>query len=40
VVQAGYHNRDERIHVDDLALSARFHEFAVRRLLAAEAFPS
>ena len=33
VVQAGYHNRDERIHVDDLALSARFHEFAVRRLL-------
>lgn len=33
VVQSGYHNRDERIHVDDLALSARFHEFAVRRLL-------
>ena len=33
VVQAGYHNRDERIHVDDLALSVRFHEFAVRRLL-------
>jgi acetylornithine deacetylase/succinyl-diaminopimelate desuccinylase-like protein len=33
VVQAGYHNRDERIHVDDLALSVRFHEFAVRHLL-------
>jgi acetylornithine deacetylase/succinyl-diaminopimelate desuccinylase-like protein len=33
VVQAGYHNRDERIHVDDLALSVQFHEFAVRRLL-------
>jgi acetylornithine deacetylase/succinyl-diaminopimelate desuccinylase-like protein len=33
VVQSGYHNRDERIHVDDLALSARFHEFAVRRLV-------
>jgi acetylornithine deacetylase/succinyl-diaminopimelate desuccinylase-like protein len=35
VVQAGYHNRDERVHVDDLALSAQFHEFAVRRLLGA-----
>ena len=33
VRQAGYHNRDERIHVDDLALSAQFHEYAVRRLL-------
>jgi acetylornithine deacetylase/succinyl-diaminopimelate desuccinylase-like protein len=33
VLQSGYHNRDERIHVDDLALSARFHEFVVRRLL-------
>jgi acetylornithine deacetylase/succinyl-diaminopimelate desuccinylase-like protein len=35
VVQSGYHNRDERIHVDDLALSVRFHEFAVRRLMSA-----
>jgi acetylornithine deacetylase/succinyl-diaminopimelate desuccinylase-like protein len=33
VVQSGYHNKDERIHVDDLALSVSFHEFAVRRLL-------
>jgi acetylornithine deacetylase/succinyl-diaminopimelate desuccinylase-like protein len=33
VVQSGYHNKDERVHVDDLALSARFHEFAVRHLL-------
>lgn len=34
VVQSGYHNRDERIHVDDLALSVRFHEYVARRLLA------
>jgi acetylornithine deacetylase/succinyl-diaminopimelate desuccinylase-like protein len=37
VVQAGCHNRDERVHVDDLALSAQFHEFAVRRLLGPQA---
>jgi acetylornithine deacetylase/succinyl-diaminopimelate desuccinylase-like protein len=36
-VQAGYHNRDERVHVDDLALSVQFHEFAVRRLLGPQA---
>ncbi len=33
VVEAGYHNRDERIHVDDIALSADFHAFAARHLL-------
>jgi acetylornithine deacetylase/succinyl-diaminopimelate desuccinylase-like protein len=37
VVQAGYHNRDERVHVDDLGLSLQFHEFAVRRLLGPQA---
>jgi acetylornithine deacetylase/succinyl-diaminopimelate desuccinylase-like protein len=37
VVQAGYHNRDERVHVDDLGLSVQFHEFAVRRLLGPQA---
>lgn len=33
VMAAGYHNADERIHVDDLALSARFHVSLARRLL-------
>ena len=33
VVEAGYHNRDERIHVDDLALSVAFHRTVARRLL-------
>jgi acetylornithine deacetylase/succinyl-diaminopimelate desuccinylase-like protein len=33
VVEAGYHNRDERIHVDDIALSADFHVHAARTLL-------
>jgi acetylornithine deacetylase/succinyl-diaminopimelate desuccinylase-like protein len=34
VVEAGYHNADERIHVDDIALSADFHAHAARTLLA------
>ncbi len=33
VVEAGFHNRDERIHVDDIALSASFHLDAVKALL-------
>jgi acetylornithine deacetylase/succinyl-diaminopimelate desuccinylase-like protein len=33
VVAAGFHNADERIHVDDLTLSARFHLDLARRLL-------
>ncbi len=33
VVEAGYHNRDERIHVADLALSVDFHREVARRLL-------
>jgi acetylornithine deacetylase/succinyl-diaminopimelate desuccinylase-like protein len=33
VVEAGYHNRDERVHVDDLLLSVRFHLHVVHRLL-------
>ena len=33
VLQAGYHNADERVHVDDLLLSARFHLDLARRLL-------
>jgi acetylornithine deacetylase/succinyl-diaminopimelate desuccinylase-like protein len=33
VVEAGYHNRDERIHVDDLALSVDFHRRVARRML-------
>jgi acetylornithine deacetylase/succinyl-diaminopimelate desuccinylase-like protein len=33
VVEAGYHNRDERIHVDDLALSVTFHREVARRML-------
>jgi acetylornithine deacetylase/succinyl-diaminopimelate desuccinylase-like protein len=33
VVESGYHNRDERIHVADLALSVDFHREVARRLL-------
>ena len=33
VLAAGYHNADERVHIDDLHLSARFHLALVRRLL-------
>ncbi len=33
VVEAGYHNADERIHVDDLAHSAAFHVALARHLL-------
>lgn len=33
VLAAGYHNADERVHVDDLHLSARFHVALARRLL-------
>ncbi len=33
VIAAGFHNANERIHVDDLTLSARFHLALVRRLL-------
>ena len=34
VLDAGYHNADERVHVDDLALSVAFHERLARELLA------
>ena len=34
VIDAGYHNKDERVHVDDVALSADFHVHAARTLLA------
>jgi acetylornithine deacetylase/succinyl-diaminopimelate desuccinylase-like protein len=33
VLDAGYHNADERIHVDDLLLSTRFHVDLARRIL-------
>jgi hypothetical protein len=33
VIDAGYHNKDERVHVDDVALSADFHVHAARTLL-------
>ncbi len=33
VLTAGYHNADERIHVDDLLLSTRFHLDLARRIL-------
>lgn len=33
VIAAGFHNAAERVHVDDLTLSARFHVDLVRRLL-------
>jgi acetylornithine deacetylase/succinyl-diaminopimelate desuccinylase-like protein len=34
VVDTGYHNADERVHVDDIALSADFHLYAATQLLA------
>jgi acetylornithine deacetylase/succinyl-diaminopimelate desuccinylase-like protein len=34
VLDAGYHNANERIHVDDLLLSTRFHLDLARRVLA------
>jgi acetylornithine deacetylase/succinyl-diaminopimelate desuccinylase-like protein len=33
VIDAGVHNADERVHVDDLGLAVRFHLDLVRRLL-------
>ncbi len=33
VVESGYHNADERIHVDDLALSVTFHRRAAHAIL-------
>ena len=33
VLDAGYHNADERVHVDDLGLSVAFHLDLARRLL-------
>lgn len=33
VVEAGYHNKDERVHVDDIALATEFHVLAARALL-------
>lgn len=33
VLDAGYHNADERVHVDDLALSVDFHLALAKRLL-------
>jgi acetylornithine deacetylase/succinyl-diaminopimelate desuccinylase-like protein len=33
VLAAGFHNADERVHVDDLLLSVRFHLDLARRLL-------
>lgn len=33
VLDAGYHNADERVHVDDLLLSTRFHLDLARRIL-------
>jgi acetylornithine deacetylase/succinyl-diaminopimelate desuccinylase-like protein len=33
IAEAGYHAKDERVHLDDLALGVDFHEFVIRRLL-------
>lgn len=33
IVEEGYHNRDERVHVDDIALATEFHVLAARALL-------
>jgi acetylornithine deacetylase/succinyl-diaminopimelate desuccinylase-like protein len=33
VVESGYHNRDERIHIDDLALSVAFHRYVAHAVL-------
>ena len=34
VLDAGYHNADERVHVDDLTLSVAFHVELARHMLA------
>jgi acetylornithine deacetylase/succinyl-diaminopimelate desuccinylase-like protein len=33
VLEAGYHNANERVHVDDLLLATRFHLDLARRVL-------
>jgi acetylornithine deacetylase/succinyl-diaminopimelate desuccinylase-like protein len=33
IADAGYHAKDERVHIDDLALGVAFHDFVLRRLL-------
>jgi acetylornithine deacetylase/succinyl-diaminopimelate desuccinylase-like protein len=33
VVEEGFHNRDERVHIDDIALATEFHVLAARSLL-------
>ena len=33
VVEQGFHNRDERVHVDDITLATEFHVLAARTLL-------
>ena len=33
VVEAGYHNKDERVHVEDIGLATEFHVLAARALL-------
>jgi acetylornithine deacetylase/succinyl-diaminopimelate desuccinylase-like protein len=33
IADAGYHAKDERVHIDDLGLGVAFHEFVIRRLL-------
>ena len=33
VALAGFHAKDERVHVDDLLLAVQFHEHAARTLL-------
>jgi acetylornithine deacetylase/succinyl-diaminopimelate desuccinylase-like protein len=33
IADAGYHAKDERVHIDDLGLGVEFHEFVIRRLL-------
>jgi len=33
ILEAGYHNKNERVHIDDITLSADFHVHAARTLL-------
>ena len=33
VIESGYHNKNERVHIDDIALSAAFHVHAAQTLL-------
>jgi acetylornithine deacetylase/succinyl-diaminopimelate desuccinylase-like protein len=33
IADAGYHAKDERVHIDDLGLGLDFHDFVLRRLL-------